>query len=269
MPLLRQRPAGRTKRRHSVQDLRRLTLVVFCLVLALCRALAGAETVTIVTWNLNWFPGGSPTSSEAERLIHMSAAKDALIDRHTDILCLQEVRDWESVVELVSVLPSFQPLVVSRFREFGGSGPVTIQQIAIASRWPSDSAWSESFKPAAASPPRGFSFAAIRRGITMPLVYSIHLKSNRAALDEDIAKREEATRQLLAHASEMERLYSNDAKVATVSAGDFNTDSTNPTLKTCSFTQSGAQPFAVFCRRFAIGWAYTMTSCCQSVLPER
>ena len=129
---LRQRPAGKTKRRHSVQDLRRLTLVVFCLVLALCRALASAE---IVTWILNWFPGGSPTSSEAERLIHMSAAKDALIDRHTDILCLQEVRDWESVAELVSVLPSFQPLVVSRFREFGGSGPVTVQQIAIASRW--------------------------------------------------------------------------------------------------------------------------------------
>jgi hypothetical protein len=41
------------------------------------------------------------------------------------------------------------------------------------------------------------------------------------------------------------------------------------TLKTCSFTQSGAQPFAVFCRRFAIGRAHTMTSCSQSVLPER
>src|SRR5262245_50745711 len=34
------------------------------------------------------------------------------------------------------VLAGFHPLVVSRFREFGGSGPITIQQIAIASRWP-------------------------------------------------------------------------------------------------------------------------------------
>jgi hypothetical protein len=62
---------------------------------------------------------------------------------------------------------------------------------------------SESFKPSAASPPRGFSFAAIRRGNTMLLVYSVHLKSNRGALEEDIAKREEAARHLLAHASEM------------------------------------------------------------------
>jgi hypothetical protein len=31
---------------------------------------------------LNWFPGTNPTSSEAERLIHMSSAKDALLDLH-------------------------------------------------------------------------------------------------------------------------------------------------------------------------------------------
>ena len=47
MPLLRQWPAGRTKRRHSVQDLRRLTLVVICLLSALSRAPIRAETVTI------------------------------------------------------------------------------------------------------------------------------------------------------------------------------------------------------------------------------
>jgi hypothetical protein len=38
-------------------------------------ARGNAEIVTIATWNLNWFPGGNPTSSEAERLIHMSAAR--------------------------------------------------------------------------------------------------------------------------------------------------------------------------------------------------
>ena len=58
-----------------MQDLRRLTLVVICLVLALSRVPIFAETVTIATWNLNWFPGGSPTSSEAERIMHMSAGK--------------------------------------------------------------------------------------------------------------------------------------------------------------------------------------------------
>jgi hypothetical protein len=34
MPLLRQRPASRVKRRYSVQDLRRLTLLVVCILLA-------------------------------------------------------------------------------------------------------------------------------------------------------------------------------------------------------------------------------------------
>jgi hypothetical protein len=74
------------------------------------------------------------------------------------------VCDWDSVAELVSVLPSFRPLIASRFREFGSSGPITIQQTAIASRRHADSAWSESFKPSATTPRRGFSFAAIRRG---------------------------------------------------------------------------------------------------------
>jgi hypothetical protein len=75
-----------------VQNLRRLTLFV-CLLWALLQS-AGAEIVRIATWNLQWFPGGNPTSSEAERTMHMSAAKDALIDLRADILCFQEVRDW-------------------------------------------------------------------------------------------------------------------------------------------------------------------------------
>ena len=83
-------------------------------------------------------------------------------------------------------------------------------------------------KPSPATPPRGFSFGAIRRGETILLVYSVHFKSNRGKLEADIAKREEAARQLIAHASEMERLYSKGAKVVTVIAGDFNTDPTDP-----------------------------------------
>ncbi len=46
----------------------------------------------------------------------MRAAKDALIDIRPDILCLQEVRDWDSVEELVSMLPGFQDLRSERFR---------------------------------------------------------------------------------------------------------------------------------------------------------
>jgi endonuclease/exonuclease/phosphatase family metal-dependent hydrolase len=230
-----------------VQDLRRLTFIVICL-LAPSRVLIRAETVTIATWNLEWFPGRKPVSSETERIVHMSAAKDALLDLHADILCLQEVRDWDSVAELVSVLPSFRPLIVSRFREFGDSGRVTIQQIAIASRWAAESAWSESFKPSAAAPPRGFSFAAIRRGNTILLVYSAHFKSNRGDPANDIDKREEAARQLLAHTSEMETLYSKGAKVVIVIAGDFNTDPTDARF-------ASEQTFALL-RKTGFLWAW-------------
>ena len=228
-----------------MQDLRRLTLAIFGVLLLLQSV--RAEIVSIVTWNLEWFPGGKPTSSEAERIVHMSAAKDALLDLHADILCLQEVRDWDSVAELISVLPGFQPLVVSRFREFGVSGPITIQQIAIASRWPADSSWSESFKPSANTPPRGFSFAAIQRGDRVLLVYSVHLKSNRGELQNDIAKREEAARQLFAHATEMERVYSKSAKVITLIGGDFNTDPTDSRF-------ASEQTFAILREKFLWAW---------------
>ena len=201
-----------------MQDLRRLTVAIFCTLLAILQDVRG-EVVRIATWNLEWFPGGKPNSSLAERLIHMSAAKDALIEIRPDILCLQEVRDWESVAELVSILPNFQALVASRFRQMGPFGPLSIQQLAIASNRPAEAAWSEAFKPSPATPPRGFSFAAIRHGETLLLVYSVHFKSNRGEVKTNIAKREEAAHQLLAHAAEMERAYSQHASVVTIIGG--------------------------------------------------
>jgi hypothetical protein len=120
-----------------MQHLRRLTIALLCALLAILQDVRG-EVVSIATWNLEWFPGGKLNSSQAERLVHMSAAKDALIDIRADILCLQEVRDWDSVAELVSMLPNFQTLIVSRFREMGSSGPLSIQQTAIASNRPAE-----------------------------------------------------------------------------------------------------------------------------------
>jgi hypothetical protein len=61
-----------------------------------------------------------------------AAAKDVLLDLHADILCLQEVRDWDSVAEPVSILPGLQPLVVSRFREMGSSNPANRYRFALA-----------------------------------------------------------------------------------------------------------------------------------------
>ena len=64
-----------------MQDLRRLTVAILCALLAILQDVRG-EVVSIATWNLEWFPGGKPNSSQAERLVHMSAAMDAL-DRYS------------------------------------------------------------------------------------------------------------------------------------------------------------------------------------------
>ena len=58
-------------------------------------------------------------------------------------------------------------------------------------------------------------------------MYSVHFKSNRGEAASNISKREEAARQLLGHAAEMESAYSVGAKIVTVIAGDFNTDPTD------------------------------------------
>jgi endonuclease/exonuclease/phosphatase family metal-dependent hydrolase len=229
-----------------MQGLRGLTVAILCALLAILQY-ARAEVVSIGTWNLEWFPGGKPNSSQAEGLVHMSAAKDALIDIRPDILCLQEVRDWDSVVELVSILPKSQTLVVSRFREMGSSGPLSIQQLAIASNRPAEAAWSESFKLSPTTPPRGFSFAAIRHGKSLLLVYSVRFKSNRGEVTTNIAKREEAARQLLAHVAEMENAYSGSANVVTIIAGDFNTDPSDARF-------AAERTFAILKEKFVWPW---------------
>ena len=223
------------------------------IILAIIAALqlAGADTVSIVTWNLEWFPGKKPTSTQAERALHMSVAKDGLLQLAPDILCAQEIRDWDSFAELTSVLPKLKPLIVSKFRDSPTGGPISIQQTAIASIYPSDSAWFEAFKPAPNTAPRGFSFAAIPFGKTILLLYSVHLKSNMGGVALAAPKREESAAQLVAHATSMENLYGQRGSVAVVIAGDFNTDPTDPQF-------AGDNTFDVFIRA-GFQWAWQNT----------
>ena len=229
-----------------MQNLRRITFVICCVLLVIQQG-ATAELVSISTWNLEWFPGHKPTSTQSERATHMTAAKDALSDSQTDILCLQEVRDWESVAELVSVLPGFEPHVVSRFQEFGG---ISIQQTAVASKWSAEASWAEAFRAhrATSKPPRGFSLAVFRRADVVLLVYSVHFKSNLGGIEKAIAKREEAALQLLSHVFAMEKLYSARARVVTVIGGDFNTDATDPRF-------AGERTVGLL-RQFGFRWAW-------------
>ena len=94
------------------------------------------------------------------------------------------------------------------------------------------------------TPPRGFSFAAIRHGKTVLLVYCVHFKSNIGDDAANIAKREEAARQLLKHVAAMESAYSVTTKVVTIVAGDFNTDPRFASERTFAFLRE----------RFAWAW---------------
>jgi len=199
-------------------------LIVLCFLSSNCLA----DQFRIVTWNLDWFPGKNPASNPAQRAIHMSEARDALLNLKPDFLCLQEVRDYESVQQLVEVLPRFQVHIVSRFKEKIGD-IIGIQQTAICGFKPAEAAWSESWRRGKSDPPRGFSFSAVRTSEgSYLLIYSVHFKSNLGSLPDDFAKREEATRQLLDHELAMENMYSKINKVSIVIGGDFNTTPDDP-----------------------------------------
>lgn len=189
-----------------------------------------AQALTVVTWNLEWFPGRSPRANDEARQKHMEAAQKVLKELNPDIFLAEEIADWSAFQKLVSVVPKLQPHIVSSFRDAFG---VTHQQVAIASKLPADSAWSESWKHGWAGPPRGYSFAAIAtKGGNLLMVYALHLKSNLAKNEmestQDIAKREDSAEQLLAHVKDMEKVYDARRIRGWIVGGDFNTNTDDP-----------------------------------------
>jgi endonuclease/exonuclease/phosphatase family metal-dependent hydrolase len=190
------------------------------------------EEIKVVSWNLEWFPSGSSrgiASPEAEAKKIASVA-EVLKGLNPDILVIQEVRDMKACESLADALkPSQYHVTVCSWFKAGFGGEIGQQQVAILSRSPAVTAWSEDWKSfGVADPPRGFSFAAFRYGTNDVGVYAVHLKSNLTKGDLEtgrqlnILKRELAAEQLLAHFDKISSLLSNDLEVVIV-AGDFNT----------------------------------------------
>jgi endonuclease/exonuclease/phosphatase (EEP) superfamily protein YafD len=184
---------------------------------------ASPTQLAITFWNIQWFPGRRPNASRAEenRQVRSVHADVALLN--SDIIALEEVRDYGHAAVAVKPLPGFKVDVCSNFppREGQNEG----QQVAITSRLPALSAWSELWKPSGAIlPPRGFAFAAYeiapRR---LLLVYALHLKSNRGEIHEDMRIREESMLQLIAHMKAMEKAYAKLGTLSWIVGGDFNT----------------------------------------------
>ncbi|MGZ4966359.1 MAG: endonuclease/exonuclease/phosphatase family protein [Chthoniobacterales bacterium] len=204
---------------------------------------ASAATVRLTTWNLNWFPNEGPEESNAGvQLRRIQGAANVLRPLNSDIILLQEIKDYDTCVKLAEAIKpgAYHVAICSSFRE---RGEIAKQQVAILAKENAQAAWSESWiAMRGVDPPRGFSFAWFKlNGVDLG-VYSVHLKSNRptggggkksrAPNDEqaqaapNIAKREVAIDQLLAHVRDV--IPKKAPVQAVVVAGDFNTNRDEP-----------------------------------------
>jgi endonuclease/exonuclease/phosphatase family metal-dependent hydrolase len=201
-------------------------------------------TITATFWNVQWFPGRRPNASRNEENRQIRAVHDDLSQLTSDIVALEEIRDYEHAALAVKTLTGFKVDVCSNFppRE----GQKEAQQVAITSRLQPLSAWSELWKASGAIvPPRGFAFAAYEWAPgQLLLVYALHLKSNRGEIREDIRIREESIQQLVAHMKAMENAYGKLGALHWIVGGDFNTapdeprfagEKTVPSLRSAGF----------------------------------
>jgi len=181
------------------------------------RVQSPSTATSIVTWNIEWFPGQSSNATAQQARTHMAAAQQAIREIGADIWLLQEMRDRLSVEELFTDFP-YQVHLVSGHLYRGSLGTM---QTAIVSRFPAiDSGW-ENFvaSDGARAPPRGFSWAVLNVGGEPLIVLTTHLKANPGDPAQNIRTREESARQMLAH---IERLSQRYPEAPVVVGGDFN-----------------------------------------------
>lgn len=191
-----------------------------------------AAEIRVTTWNLQWFPSGSPNLAppeiEAGKIQEVAATLRKI---NPDVILLQEIRDVETCEALVTALKpeNYFIAICSQFRdEFGGG--LGRQQVAILSKKPTFAASSDRWKSfGTVDPPRGYSFAVIQYGKNEIGFYCVHLKSNLTRGNPErqaqlnILKRELAAEQILEHARTIGISLTNELE-AVIVGGDFNTN---------------------------------------------
>src|SRR5437764_14156773 len=137
---------------------------------------------TLTFWNVQWFPGRRPNASRAEENRQIKAVHADLAPLNSDIVALEEIRDYDHAALAVKPLPGFKVDVCSSFPPREGQNEA--QQVAITSRLQPLTAGPECGTPSAAIvPQRGFAFAADQRApLQLLLLYALHLKSNRGEI---------------------------------------------------------------------------------------
>jgi endonuclease/exonuclease/phosphatase family metal-dependent hydrolase len=208
----------------------------------------GSETVPlrIVTWNLQWFPGGKTATKESQDK-HISVVREEIRKLNPDIIILQEIGSANALDETLKPLdPKWQTSIISDFKQ---GGFISGQQIAIASKFPAQSAWGEPWKRGWAEAPRGYAYALYIINGKKLAVYGLHLKSNLGNPPENTSKREDGISQLIAH------INSDESRVAKADAivigGDFNTDDPDS-----SHGQSKGERTFDFLRKAGFNWTF-------------
>ncbi len=203
-------------------------------------------SVRIMTWNLQWFPGGKTATKESQDR-HIATVREEIRKINPDIIVLQEVGSEGALDETLKPLDSkWKTAVISNFKQ---GGFISGQQIAIASKYPSISAWAEPWNRGWTDAPRGYSYSAFAINGKTLAVYGLHLKSNLGNPTENTSKREDAMEQLLGHINSGEsRVTKADAIVI---AGDFNTDDPDS-----PHGQSKGERTFGFLRKAEFSWAF-------------
>ena len=204
--------------------------------LAVTAPVLAAAPIRVTTWNLQWFPNGSPKEKTAEEQARrVAAAADVLRPLNADIILLQEVKDYDACARLAEAIQpnTYHVAICSAFRE--GNGGIGRQQVAILAKEHAQAAWSEPWKSMdGVDPPRGFVFAWFKIAGQDVGVYSLHLKSNLIMKSDktveaakNIRKREVSIEQLLTHIRDVIATAMPMVKGFVV-GGDFNTNPDQP-----------------------------------------
>jgi endonuclease/exonuclease/phosphatase family metal-dependent hydrolase len=202
--------------------------------------------IRVVTWNLQWFPGGKNATRESQDR-HIALVREEIRKLNPDILILQEVGSAQALDETLKPLDShWQTVVISAFKQ---GGLISGQQIAIAAKIPAESAWAEPWNRGWADAPRGYAYALFPVNGKKLAIYGLHLKSNLGDAAENTSKREDAVQQLIQHV-ELDNNRVTKAE-AIVVGGDFNTDDPDAV----SSKTKGERTFDFF-RKAGFSWAY-------------
>ena len=200
-------------------------------------SLALLASVTVCTWNGQWFPSGraehraapeveAQTIEAAAKMLRDGLAKADPSGENDVVLCLNEIRGPKTAKALCDAIgrTNLAVVAVSGYRR---RDRFDQQQDVIATTLPvAGSGWSRWKNAKADTPPRGYAYAdIILEPATTARVYAVHLKSNYGQTTEELARRNRTKRSLaIAQIVEQEKPKRGKRKRPVVVAGDFNAD---------------------------------------------